>query len=53
MREAVAAGRLQPHGWYFNLDHGELLGYDPATGGFALFVKRMAEQPASRHATMP
>jgi carbonic anhydrase len=43
VREAVAAGRLQLHGWYFDLDRGEPHGYDPATGGFELFVKSMAE----------
>jgi carbonic anhydrase len=43
---AVAAGRLRLHGWYFDLDGGELLGYDPATGGFELFVKGVAGQPA-------
>jgi carbonic anhydrase len=43
VREAVAAGRLHLHGWYFDLDGGELLGCDPATGGFELFVKSMVE----------
>jgi len=32
----VAAGRLQLHGWYFNLDRGELYGYDVASGKFEL-----------------
>lgn len=36
VREAVAAGRLKLRGWYFDLDHGELHGYDPTTGGFEL-----------------
>ena len=52
VQEAVAAGRLQLHGWYFDLDGGELLGYDPATGGFELFVKGVAGQPASQHTTL-
>jgi carbonic anhydrase len=42
VRAAVAAGRLQLHGWYFDLDHGELHGYDPASGGFELLGKGMA-----------
>lgn len=46
VREAVAAGRLKLHGWYFDLDHGELHGYNPATGSFELFVKDVAGQPA-------
>ncbi len=48
VRKAVAAGRLQLHGWYFDLDGGELLGYDPATGGFEMFLKGVAGQPASQ-----
>jgi carbonic anhydrase len=53
VREAVAAGRLHLHGWYFDLDGGELLGCDPATGSFELFVKDVAGRPASRHTTQP
>lgn len=34
VREAVAAKRLQCHGWYFDIDHGLLHGVDPATGQF-------------------
>lgn len=34
VREAVEAGRLQLHGWYFDLECGELHGYDPVSGGF-------------------
>jgi carbonic anhydrase len=41
VRERVAAGRLQLHGWYFDLDRGELQGYDPLTGSFVL----LAEHP--------
>jgi carbonic anhydrase len=41
VREAVTAGRLQLHGWYFDLDRGELHGYDPASGGFELLGKGM------------
>ena len=36
VRDAVAAGRLQLHGWYFDLDRGELHGYDAASGSFEL-----------------
>ncbi|MEW6331497.1 MAG: carbonic anhydrase [Pseudomonadota bacterium] len=36
VREAVDAGRLKLHGWYFDLDHGGLHGYNPATGDFEL-----------------
>jgi carbonic anhydrase len=34
VQKAVAAGRLQLHGWYFDLDGGELLGCDPGSGHF-------------------
>jgi hypothetical protein len=53
VREAVAAGRLHLHGWYFDLDGGELHGDDLATGGFELFMKAVAGRPASRHTTLP
>jgi carbonic anhydrase len=36
VREAKSTGRLQLHGWYFDLDHGELHGYDAKSGGFEL-----------------
>jgi carbonic anhydrase len=32
--ERVEAGTLALHGWYFDLEHGRLLGYDAATGRF-------------------
>lgn len=31
---AVEAGRLLLHGWYFDMEEGELLGYLPQTGSF-------------------
>jgi carbonic anhydrase len=34
VQEAVAAGRLHLHGWYFDLDGGELLNCDPISGHF-------------------
>lgn len=38
IRERVEAGTLTLHGWYFDLDGGELLGYSAATGRFASLV---------------
>jgi carbonic anhydrase len=35
IRERVQAGTLALHGWYFDLDAGELLGYSPETSRFA------------------
>ena len=32
--ESVAAGKLVLHGWYFDIEHGQLLRYDAATRGF-------------------
>lgn len=34
IRERVEQGSLTLHGWYFDIEHGELLGYNPASGRF-------------------
>jgi carbonic anhydrase len=34
IRERVEQDKLTLHGWYFDMEHGELLGYDAATGRF-------------------
>ena len=34
IRERVEQGKLALHGWYFDIEHGELLGYDAATRKF-------------------
>ncbi len=34
VREAVEAGRLKLHGWYFDMAHGALLNYNPMTNVF-------------------
>ena len=34
IRERVEQGRLALHGWYFDIECGELLGYDAATRRF-------------------
>ena len=34
IRECVEQGKLELHGWYFDIEGGELLGYDPATRRF-------------------
>ena len=34
MRDREAEGRLQLHGWYFDLDRGELLALDVETDRF-------------------
>ncbi len=40
IRERVETGELVLHGWYFDLEHGELLGYEAATGKFVALVTR-------------
>ncbi len=40
--ERVADGRLYLHGWYFDLNKGELLSYLPETGTFEPLVARCA-----------
>ncbi len=34
IRERVEQGRLALHGWYFDIEHGELLGYNATTRQF-------------------
>ena len=34
IRERVEQGRLTLHGWYFDIDHGKLLGYNAAVDQF-------------------
>ena len=34
IRERVEQGSLALHGWYFDIERGELLGYDPVAGRF-------------------
>lgn len=35
IRERVEQGKLTLHGWYFDIEHGELLGYDQSARCFA------------------
>ena len=42
IRERVEAGTLALHGWYFDIDAGELLAYSPATSSFAPLVPKPA-----------
>ena len=47
IKERVEAGRLLLHGWYFDLVHGALWGYDATSGRFEALVKgrTQPEQP--------
>lgn len=49
IQERVEAGRLQLHGWYFDLVHGALWGYSADNGRFEPLVHGTAE-PAEPHA---
>ena len=42
IRERVEAGTMALHGWYFDIDAGELLGYSPKTLSFAPLVAKAA-----------
>ena len=42
IRERVEAGTLALHGWYFDIDAGELLAYSPQTSSFAPLVPKPA-----------
>ena len=38
VRERVDAGKLDLHGWYFDIESGNLYSYHPASGEFTLLV---------------
>ena len=40
IRERVQAGKLALHGWYFDIESGELLGYSAETASFVPLVAR-------------
>jgi carbonic anhydrase len=42
IRERVEAGKLELHGWYFDIDAGELLAYSAETSRFAPLVNKSA-----------
>ncbi len=42
IRERVETGTLALHGWYFDIDAGELLAYSPQTASFAPLVPKPA-----------
>lgn len=42
IREKVQAGTLTLHGWYFDIDTGDLLGYSAETSSFVPLVPRAA-----------
>jgi carbonic anhydrase len=56
IRERVEAGTIELHGWYFDLDAGELLAYSPESGSFAPLVARSEaaadEAPAGSAASL-
>lgn len=47
--EPVLAGELTLHGWYFDLDTGALLGYDPASGAFRPLVASLDKKAVTGH----
>jgi carbonic anhydrase len=46
IRERVEAGTLALHGWYFDIDAGELLAYSPETKSFAPLLAKPAVSSA-------
>ena len=44
IRERVDAGELTLHGWYFDIETGQLLGFSPATAKFTPLVAPAAPQ---------
>jgi carbonic anhydrase len=47
IRERVQAGTLTLHGWYFDMNAGELLAYSPETEEFAPLVPRAAVEASN------
>jgi carbonic anhydrase len=45
--ERERAGQLKLHGWYFDLEHGEIIVYDSATDSFSTATGEEAPQPSS------
>ncbi len=45
LRDAVEAGRCHLHGWYFDIERGELLSYLPETGAFEPLVPLCEKAP--------
>jgi carbonic anhydrase len=43
IRERVLAGAMELHGWYFDIDAGELLAYSAETKRFAPLVARAGD----------
>lgn len=48
IRERVEAGALALHGWYFDINAGELLVYSPDTEAFAPLVPRTGAEASNR-----
>ena len=44
IRDRVEAGTLKLHGWYFDINAGELLAYSPETGAFSPLVPRTSAE---------
>lgn len=44
--EAVAGGKLQLHGWYFDLERGELHGYEAGTGRLLTLAEGVGNRPS-------
>lgn len=51
IRKRVEAGTLELHGWYFDIDAGELLGYSPETGRFAPLIAKPVAASADAERT--
>ena len=49
IRERVQAGSLTLHGWYFDINTGELLAYSPQTSKFEPLVPAPAAASADRN----
>lgn len=44
----LAQGKLKLHGWVYKIETGQVFGYDPHSGQFALLTEQPGERPAPK-----
>jgi carbonic anhydrase len=49
----LAQGKLKLHGWVYKIETGEVFGYEPGGGQFALFTEQPEGPPALRRGLTP
>jgi len=47
VREGVAAGRLNIHGWLYDMETGHLTAYDPSDGAWRGLLEKLGTEAAA------